>query len=452
MIIIIHAHNSIEYTKLTLETLRSYGPGYPVVLIDNASDDGMKEWASAQEDITYVYMDEGYQPIGKALNEVIRALSIEEDLLIIDGHMAFTPGMVEAMEAVFAKYPNTGAVGPMCNAQVANQEIRISTDKSVADYNDAIVEAMRMERESERGLSDLVVGLSDSALMIKKPVWDEVGGFDEEMEDFHYVAIDYSLRILPLGYECRVAKGALIWDIRVGRRSYVSEKDRCIMAKKHKNQYLNIVGNKNITEKIDRNKDDEFNVLEIGCDCGATLLAIRNEYPNVHCYGAEINPASAEIASYVMESRDNVVVANIDDRNLDFGVKFDYVLFGDVLEHLRDPLGTLQFTKTLLNDGGMVLASIPNLMNITVIEDLLNGNFTYTDTGLLDRTHIHLFTYNEIVKMFEEAGYSIRNMTFASTKTSEEQDEFIGQLLKIAPKAEEFMYKAFQYVVEAKKI
>lgn len=60
-----------------------------------------------------------------------------------------------------------------------------------------------------------------------------------------------------------------------------------------------------------------------------------------------------------------------------------------------------------MNEGGEILASIPNLMYISVIEQLLYGNFTYTDIGLLDKTYIHLFTYNEIVRMFDEAGYDI---------------------------------------------
>ncbi len=411
----------------------------------------MKDWASNQSDITYVYMDEGYQPVGKVLNEVIRGLSIEEDILIVDGHMAITPGMVEAMEAVFRKYPRTGAVGPVCNVQVASQEIHIPSEKDKPDYNDAVAEAMRLGREVNPGESDLVVGLSDSALMIRKPAWDKVGGFDEEMEDFHYTAIDYSIRILPFGYESRVATSALIWDIREGRRSYISHKDRCIMAKKHKNQYINIVGNKEITKRIDRKKEDEFNVLEIGCDCGANLLDIRNKYPKAHYYGVEINPNSAGIASYMVDNNENVRVANINDRNLGFGVQFDYVIFGDVLEHLSDPKSTLEYTTSFLSRDGHVIACIPNLMHISVIEDLLNGKFTYTDTGLLDRTHIHFFTYNEIVGMFEEAGYSIESVVSISTNINKEQKLLIEQLLKIAPKAEEFMYKAFQYVVKAKK-
>jgi len=58
----------------------------------------------------------------------------------------------------------------------------------------------------------------------------------------------------------------------------------------------------------------------------------------------EINPSAAEIANYIAK----VTVGNIEERRMDFGgVTFDYIVFGDVLEHLRDPEGTLTYCKRL---------------------------------------------------------------------------------------------------------
>ena len=39
--------------------------------------------------------------------------------------------------------------------------------------------------------------------------------------------------------------------------------------------------------------------------------------------------------------------------------------------------------------------------------NVLLGYWTYQDAGILDRTHFRFFTYTEIVKMFEEAGFKI---------------------------------------------
>ena len=43
----------------------------------------------------------------------------------------------------------------------------------------------------------------------------------------------------------------------------------------------------------------------------------------------------------------------------------DAVLFADVLEHLRDPLGTLAFARTLLAPGGRAVISLPNIAHWT---------------------------------------------------------------------------------------
>lgn len=48
----------------------------------------------------------------------------------------------------------------------------------------------------------------------------------------------------------------------------------------------------------------------------------------------------------------NVTVGNIEERQMDFGgVTFDYIIFGDVLEHLRDPEGTLTIVKIFEKRG-----------------------------------------------------------------------------------------------------
>ena len=87
---------------------------------------------------------------------------------------------------------------------------------------------------------------------------------------------------------------------------------------------------------------------------------------------------------------------------------------------------------------------------ISVLEQLLKGNFTYTETGLLDKTHIHLFTCNEILRMFREAGYEVCDIVGNFVPISEKQNALIDNLLALDNEAQRFMYETFQYNVEAK--
>lgn len=105
-----------------------------------------------------------------------------------------------------------------------------------------------------------------------------------------------------------------------------------------------------------------------------------------------------------------------------------------------------------MNKGGIVVTSIPNLMHYTVIRQLVNGRFQYSDGGLLDRTHIHFFTCHEIVKMFRETGFEIEEMLSAMVgKPSEEDNRLIETLLSFSRDTNRGMYETFQYNIRARK-
>ncbi len=92
-------------------------------------------------------------------------------------------------------------------------------------------------------------------------------------------------------------------------------------------------------------------------------------------------------------------------------------------------------------------------MHYSVMRGLIDGYFTYKDTGLLDRTHIHFFTYNEIIRMFDEEGYEIENIysVVSPQEVTREDSDFIVNLVNMSRGAEGFMFHTFQYIVSAKK-
>ncbi len=70
---------------------------------------------------------------------------------------------------------------------------------------------------------------------------------------------------------------------------------------------------------------------------------------------------------------------------------FDLVLLLDVLEHLYDPWRTIAQLHALLNRGGFLLASIPNVQNYRTVIRAATGTWRYRDIGLFDRTHLRFF-------------------------------------------------------------
>ena len=143
-------------------------------------------------------------------------------------------------------------------------------------------------------------------------------------------------------------------------------------------------------------------VLEAGCASGHVSEALCAQGCSV--VGIEID---ADVVKPAEKWVERVVIGNFDDgllwKELE-GEIFDAVLFGDVLEHLKDPLATLLESMKHLDSSGSVVISVPNIAHADVKIALLKGTFPYADDGLLDRTHIHFFTKESLLALVKEAG------------------------------------------------
>jgi len=149
-------------------------------------------------------------------------------------------------------------------------------------------------------------------------------------------------------------------------------------------------------------------VLEIGCGTGefGKTLKLRK---NIEVWGVELTQNAAKEARAKL---DKVLVGNIEEDNLDLPDNyFDCVIFNDVLEHLVNPWLVLKRVKNTLSDKGYVVASIPNIRYFDIIRQLIDRKeWSYRDSGILDRTHLRFFTINSIKDMFESCGYTIINI------------------------------------------
>lgn len=437
--VLLIAHNEIENVKLSVESFRLFcDMDISLVIVDNNSTDGLQEWAKEQEDLTYVLLDEGYMGCGKAINMVRKELGIDTDILTIESHYILTPRYLSRLRELLYGEEDTGAVcGVICNG-----------DKYETYACENYKEAVEMADREEEAEGKRVLFAYNDAVLWKKSAIDALGDFEEETGSLYAATDDYCIRMIMSGRKVMVCQNAFLWgivDIRV-QYAYLYEGDRSL-EKKWGMHYFNRYYNMHLIQQIRANPEEDLSVLEIGCDCGVTLLEIKHRYPDAKIYGCEINKAAASIASCVAE----VSVNNIENQDLPFPKRtFDYIILGDVLEHLHDPLEVLVYCKEFLREGGSIIASIPNLMHISVMEQLMKGNFTYTETGLLDKTHIHFFTYHEIVRMFIKAGYKICDMNSVNVAISGRQQRLIDGLLALESGAERWMYETFQYNVKAK--
>ncbi len=199
---------------------------------------------------------------------------------------------------------------------------------------------------------------------------------------------------------------------------------------------------------------DNPKVLDVGCSSGYFgEKLIANKHAQV--WGLELDPQDAEEA----RKRGYQAVFEGDLDNFDWKqigeLKFDAIIFADVLEHVKDPVAVLKATRKLLTKKGCIYASIPNIAHITVRLELLEGNFDYEDTGLLDNTHISFFTLKTIKNTFKEAGLYLQHLDATSNDVPPGQVKSHLRELGLEPQAgfddvlASQAARTFQYIVAA---
>lgn len=154
---------------------------------------------------------------------------------------------------------------------------------------------------------------------------------------------------------------------------------------------------------------DSKRILEIGCADGALGEHILKNNICEEFVGIELLKSQAEIAAKKISK---VIAADAEELDLvshSLG-EFDCIIYGDSLEHMKNPRAVLSQHLKLLKPDGRIIASIPNVRNLFLIEQLIRGRWIYTDWGLLDRTHFHLFTLKDLNILFSQVGLVINEI------------------------------------------
>lgn len=149
-------------------------------------------------------------------------------------------------------------------------------------------------------------------------------------------------------------------------------------------------------------------VLDVGCSEGYLGEALKTF--GFEVWGVEPSPKASSTARTRL---DYVFTGGLEDffaANHPSEVQFDYLVFGDVLEHLPAPAALLKRCHEYLAPGGAVVASIPNIAHLATRLMLLQGRWEYDDFGLMDQTHLRFFTRSSIVELFTQSGYQLESM------------------------------------------
>jgi GT2 family glycosyltransferase/2-polyprenyl-3-methyl-5-hydroxy-6-metoxy-1,4-benzoquinol methylase len=143
---------------------------------------------------------------------------------------------------------------------------------------------------------------------------------------------------------------------------------------------------------------------------------------------------SADEAQRAGSTYRHVVVADLDSADLCqlfAGQRYDRIVCADVLEHLKNPERILQQCRQLLQPGGQLLTSVPNVAYCGLLAELIQGDFRYRPEGLLDNTHLRFFTRQSLQRFFAAYGWDI--LSSQTTTRDVLSSEFHGPFNLLPP-------------------
>ncbi len=148
-------------------------------------------------------------------------------------------------------------------------------------------------------------------------------------------------------------------------------------------------------------------LLDVGCGTGNFSRAIKDK---TGCEVWGIEPVAME-AVEAKKVLDEVKIGFFEDVIDSIDKQFEVICFNDVLEHMPDPHQTLKMCIRVLGPGGIIIASMPNILHYQEFFDILiKKDFKYTDAGIMDRTHLRWFTRKSMIRMFEDCGFDVKKV------------------------------------------
>lgn len=149
-------------------------------------------------------------------------------------------------------------------------------------------------------------------------------------------------------------------------------------------------------------------VLDLGCG-EVRLGELMEKRLRCKVVGVEIDRKKAKTASSKISK---IIVGDIEDQNTQNAIfkngRFDVVFASAILEHLKDPEFVLKILiKSLKTKNSLVIVTLPNIAHWSIRFQLFFGKFNYANSGILDRTHLHLYNLESARKFLKNSNLKI---------------------------------------------
>jgi hypothetical protein len=207
-------------------------------------------------------------------------------------------------------------------------------------------------------------------------------------------------------------------------------------------------------EKLFKALPDASRILEIGCASGRLGGRYKSEHPTASWVGIDFDPA---VVSAAAQRLDRVYVRDLAREELDdVGDGYDCVVLGDVLEHIARPEDLLLQLESVTTADAQMMLCVPNGAHVSIVERLLLGDLTYEDAGLMDRTHVRMFSSSSLLKLLLDCGWwpevVDRYVVGHADPGLVEQLGVIARRLGASPHFADLTLTSYQLIVSCRKL
>lgn len=406
--IVILSYNAKEIMQECLNAIRTTCDEgtYEVVIIDNVSTDGIREWLMEQTDIKLI-LNEKNSGFAAGCNQGAKIANPFYDILLLNNDAILTQRALFYMRLGLYSDKKMGIAGPVSNNVIPEQKYD-TTERAKQEW---FTLADTINQPVENGLQ-YSHWLQGYALLVKRRAWDEAGGLDTNFGFGGAEDLEYGIRMNAMGYKAGICKNSFVFHY--GSTSMKKKPEVYSNALYHNHRYFEKKYNIDVgrvlesshycvADMIHANSDQEIRVLEINGGFSNTLNMVKYKYPKAEIYAIEKNAQIAHIASNYL----NAVCCDLEKEEFPFNEDFfDYIIMVDVVEYLEDPLKTLAMLKKHLKKQGHLFIGSPNADHISVIDALVHGNFVET----INRTSLkleakHYYTTDDLWNLITQCGY-----------------------------------------------
>ncbi|MBQ1194394.1 MAG: glycosyltransferase, partial [Lachnospiraceae bacterium] len=131
--VIIPAWNEEKALKDCVKTIKKCNPEANIIVANNGSTDKTQEWLEQQQ-LDYIFFNEGVQTLGKVFNTVLENFDIEEDVFFLWPQIMVGKNTLQEMVNTLHSSEDIGVVGCCFNSKPYEQNIEVFSYEELLEF------------------------------------------------------------------------------------------------------------------------------------------------------------------------------------------------------------------------------------------------------------------------------------------------------------------------------